>query len=105
MTTEGGQNKEMLISRRLEGLRSSRLDHSMQNFKAVLFRRVPRPDTPDLEGKITKNGGVTAEGGQKQRNGHISTSRRPQELSIGPFDAEFHAGALGSTPEARFAKF
>ena len=36
----------------------------------------------------------------KQRNGHISTPRRAQKLSIGPFDAEFHAGALGSTPEA-----
>ena len=28
------RNKEMAISRRLEGLRSSRLDHSMQNFMA-----------------------------------------------------------------------
>ena len=59
---EGGKNaecrnKEMAISRRLEGLRSSRLDHSMQNFMAVLFRRVPRPDSPDLEGKIKKNWG------------------------------------------------
>ena len=36
----------------------------------------------------------------KQRNGHISTPRRPQKLSIGPFDAEFHDGALGTTPEA-----
>ena len=45
----------MAISRRLEGLRSSRLDHSMQNFKAVLFRRVPRPDSLDLAGKIAKS--------------------------------------------------
>ena len=30
------ENKEMLISRRLEGLRSSRLDHSMQNFMTEL---------------------------------------------------------------------
>ena len=45
----------MAISRRLEGLRSSRLDHSMQNFKAVLFRRVPRPDSLDLAGNITKS--------------------------------------------------
>ena len=52
-----GRNKEMPISRRLEGLRSSRLDHSMQKFKAVLFRRVPRPDSPDLAGKITKHWG------------------------------------------------
>ena len=57
---EGGKNaecrnKEMAISRRLEGLRSSRLDHSMQNFKAVLFRRVPRPDSPD--GNIMKDWG------------------------------------------------
>ena len=28
------RNKEMVISRRLEGLRSSRLDQSMQNFVA-----------------------------------------------------------------------
>ena len=27
----------------------------MQNFKAVLFRRVPRPDSPDLAGQITKS--------------------------------------------------
>ena len=80
MTAEGGQNKEMLISRRLEGLRSSRLDHSMQNFMAVLFRRVPRPDSPDLAGKIKKNwgrdrrrrekppkAGKTAEGGKNRR--------------------------------------
>ena len=52
-----GRNKETAISRRLEGLRSSRLDHSMQNFKAVLFRRVQRPDSPDLAGTITKNWG------------------------------------------------
>ena len=69
---EGGKNaecrnKEMAISRRLEGLRSSRLDHSMQNFMAVLFRRVPRPDSPDLAGKIIKNWGVTAEGGKDRR--------------------------------------
>ena len=25
----------------------------MQKFKAVLFRRVPRPDSPDLAGNIT----------------------------------------------------
>ena len=36
----------------------------------------------------------------KQRNGHISTPRRPQKLSIGPFDAEFQAGGLGRGPEA-----
>ena len=52
-----GRNKEMPISRRLEGLRSSRLVYPVQNFKAVLFRRVPRPDSPDLAGKITKNWG------------------------------------------------
>ena len=51
------RNKEMAISRRLEGLRSSRLVYPVQNFKAVLFRRVPRPDSPDLAGKITKNWG------------------------------------------------
>ena len=62
-----GRNKEMPISRRLEGLRSSRLDHSMQNFMAVLFRRVPRPDSPDLAGQIKKTGGVTAEGGKNRR--------------------------------------
>ena len=62
-----GRNKEMPISRRLEGLRSSRLVYPVQNFKAVLFRRVPRPDSPDLVGKITKNGGVTAEGGKNRR--------------------------------------
>ena len=95
-----GRNKEMPISRRLEGLRSSRLDHSMQNFIAALFRRVLRPDSPDLAGQIKKYEGVIAEGGQKQRNGHISTPRRPQKLSIGPFDAEFHGGGLGTTPEA-----
>jgi len=61
---------------------------------AVLFRRVPRPGLLDLEGKITKNGGVTAEGGQKQRNAHISTPRWPQKLSIGPFDAEFQGGSF-----------
>ena len=30
----------------------------------------------------------------KQRNGHISTPRRPQKLSIGPFDAEFQGGSF-----------
>ena len=74
--------------------------YPVQNFMAVLFRRVRRPGLLDLEGNITKNGGVTAEGGQKQRNGHISTPRRPQKLSIGPVDAEFHGGALGTTPKA-----
>ena len=52
-----GRNKEMPISRRLEGLRSSRLVYPVQNFKKVLFRRVPRPDSPDLAGKITKKWG------------------------------------------------
>ena len=66
----------------------------MQNFMAVLFRRVPRPDSLDLVPKIKKYEGVIAEGGQKQRNGHISTPRRPQKLSIGPFDAEFQGGSF-----------
>ena len=47
----------MAISRRLEGLRSSRLDHSMQNFTPELLESLPRPDSLDLEGKITKNWG------------------------------------------------
>ena len=44
----------------------------MQNFKAVLFRRVPRPDSPDLKGKTLKNGGVTAEGGKNRRRRETS---------------------------------
>ena len=52
-----GRNKEMAISRRLEGLRSSRLDHSMQNFTPELLEALPRPDSPDLDGKSTKNWG------------------------------------------------
>ena len=39
----------------------------MQNFKAVLFRRVPRPDSPDFIGKINNKWGVTAEGGKNRR--------------------------------------
>ena len=61
------RNKEMAISRRLEGLRSSRLDHSMQNFMPELLEALPRPDSPKLEGKITKNWGATAEGGKNRR--------------------------------------
>ena len=59
---EGGKNaecrnKEMAISRRLGGLRSSRLDHSMQNSTPELLEALPRPDSPDLEGKNTNNCG------------------------------------------------
>ena len=51
------RNKEMAISRRLEGLRSSRLDHSMQNFTPELLEALLRPDSLDLEGKITNKWG------------------------------------------------
>ena len=40
----------------------------MQNFKAVLFRRVPRPDSLDLVPKMRKKEGVIAEGGTKTKN-------------------------------------
>ena len=51
------RNKEMAISRRLEGLRSSRFDHSIQNFMAEVYEPLPRPDSPDLAGQIIKNWG------------------------------------------------
>ena len=72
----------------------------MQNFMAELMEPLPRPDSLDLVPKMKTNNGTIAEGGQTQRNGHISTPRMPQKLSIGPFDAEFHGGAHGTTPEA-----
>ena len=88
----------MAISRRLEGLRSSRLELSMQNSMAELVELLPRPDSLDLLPKLRKNEGAIAEGGQEQRNGRISTPRRPQKLSIAPFDAEFHGGSFRRVP-------
>ena len=57
----------MATSRRLEGLRSSRLDHSMQNFMAELLEHLPRPDSLDLLPKLRKNEGAIAEGGTKTK--------------------------------------
>ena len=47
----------------------------------------------------------SAEGGKnlrmpQQRNGHISTPRRPLKLSIGPSCTKNHGGGLGTTPSA-----
>ena len=62
-----------------------------------------------LPGSLAPKAESKAEGGEKnqrrntspkQRNAHISTPRRPQKLSIGPFCAEFQGGALGRGPEA-----
>ena len=74
-----GRNKEMAICRRLEGLRSSRLVYPVQNFKAVLFRRVPRPDSPDLAGK-------TGGGGQGFPWGSPSNAQKRRALRRDAFE-------------------